>query len=413
MTYILKHKDIDVLKFKFSESNKISEVTEVFNIEHLPIGILKNENLNITEAMATWWEHRKIPASRDKLEEGLRLLNIKAPLELLRKSMGLSLNDHYWIMPENSNLKWHNINYYENNFSEDIGKALFDNKIVAEDKSKINVFSPDNSSDGVLKKKWIIKNDGTRALIKGGDIYSPQEAFNEVIAAEIMERLDIPHAKYKILDDKQKQTYYSESPNFTTEKLEFINANHIIQTFSQDNITNPYENFISCCEKLGLERNLFEKDLARMFLVDYIMANRDRHYRNFGFLRDSETLKWKGLAPVYDTGRSLFEGLADIDLENEHFTNSTKIEAKPFATNQADQIKMIPINKFCKDLDFEKLNGIKDWTFNLLNHNTRLSETRRNLISKRLEERILEAQMQITKTQKKSKSRNDDFSPAR
>ena len=39
-----------------------------------------------------------------------------------------------------------------------------------------------------------------------------------------------------------------------------------------------------------------------MFLVDFIIANKDRHYRNFGFLRNSETLEWIGLAPVYDSG---------------------------------------------------------------------------------------------------------------
>lgn len=230
--YILKHKDIDVLKFRFNENSEISEVTEILSEKHLPVGVLKNENTSINKAMSSWWEHRRIPASRDKLETGLKLLNISAPLELLRKSMGLSLNDHYWIMPENSSLKWHKINYYENDFSEDIGKALFDNKITVKDKFRINVFSPDNSSDGVLKKKWIIKKNGTRALLKGGDIYSPQDAFNEVIAAEIMSRLKIPHAEYRIIYDKQNQTYCSESPNFTTEKTEFINANHIMQTFS-------------------------------------------------------------------------------------------------------------------------------------------------------------------------------------
>lgn len=393
--YILKHKDIDVLKFRFNENSEISEVTEILSEKHLPVGVLKNENTSINKAMSSWWEHRRIPASRDKLETGLKLLNISAPLELLRKSMGLSLNDHYWIMPENSSLKWHKINYYENDFSEDIGKALFDNKITVKDKFRINVFSPDNSSDGVLKKKWIIKKNGTRALLKGGDIYSPQDAFNEVIAAEIMSRLKIPHAEYRIIYDKQNQTYCSESPNFTTEKTEFINANHIMQTFSEAGNPDQYENFVLCCEKLGIRRNLFEKDLVHMFLVDFIMANRDRHYRNFGFLRNSETLEWEGLAPVYDTGRSLFEGLADIDLENRFFTESKNIEAKPFAENQSAQIKMLPLDKFCAELDFRKLDDISEWTFSLLESNIRLSENRKKLIAERLGERIIESENEI------------------
>ena len=44
-----------------------------------------------------------------------------------------------------------------------------------------------------------------------------------------------------------------------------------------------------------------------MLATDYILANTDRHLGNFGFLRDSETLEWKGLAPIYDSGTSLWQ----------------------------------------------------------------------------------------------------------
>ena len=33
-----------------------------------------------------------------------------------------------------------------------------------------------------------------------------------------------------------------------------------------------------------------------MLAADFILANTDRHLGNFGFLRDSETLEWKGTA---------------------------------------------------------------------------------------------------------------------
>ena len=408
MTYTLKHKDINVLSFSFNEDNSILTVQKVFNENHLPIGILNNENLSVSSALTKWWNHRTIPASRNLLENGLKILKINAPTELLKKSLGLSLTDHYWICPENAALEWHKINYYENSFSDAVGKALFDNDRTLESKKDINLFSPDNSSDGVQRKKWAIKKDGTRVLIKGGDVFSPQNAFNEVIASEIFERLCIPHAEYRILEDQEKHVFYSETPNFTDEKTEFVNASHIIESFKMDENKNPYEHFIYACKNMGIKRELFEKDLNAMFLVDFMIANRDRHFRNFGFLRDSETLEWKGLAPIFDSENSLFEGLADVDLEDDFFLDSKNIQVKPFAQNQAEQIAMLPVAEQCQNLDFSKLNGMGEWTRKLLTQNNRVSEKRKDLVAKLLEERV-EMARNIIFTRDKSKHYEKTF----
>ena len=50
--------------------------------------------------------------------------------------------------------------------------------------------SPDNTSDGFLKKRWKIIN-GKRCLIKGGSNPFQQQPFNEIIATGVMERLSI------------------------------------------------------------------------------------------------------------------------------------------------------------------------------------------------------------------------------
>lgn len=405
--YILKHKDISVLKFSFNEKYEINNVLELYEQKHIPVGVFNNENLSLVEALQDWWKHRTIPASRDNLEDKLEILNVRSTVELLNKSYGLSLTDHYWIMPADADIKWHDINYYENSFSDIIGKILFDNVNVVP--KEINYYSPDNSSDGNLRKKWIIEKDGTRVLIKGGDVFSPQESFNEVISAKIFELLEIPHARYTILEDKNKKVFYSKTPNFTNENIEFINANHIVSSF-KNNIdeNNKYEFFIKCCENVGINRNLFEKDLVNMFLVDFIIANKDRHYRNFGFLRNSETLEWIGLAPVYDSGNSLFEGLADVDLHNDYFIDSKNIEAKPFAVNQEAQIKLLPVNKFCKSLDFKKLEPLHDFIEKILVPNYRMSDDRKKMINQLVTDRIQLAQ-KIISFEQKLKDNNYDF----
>lgn len=41
-------------------------------------------------------------------------------------------------------------------------------------------------------------------------------------------------------------------------------------------------------------------------MTDFIITNSDRHWYNFGILRDTETLRFVSMAPIYDNGNSMF-----------------------------------------------------------------------------------------------------------
>jgi hypothetical protein len=60
------------------------------------------------------------------LREALDVLGVPFPQLLLTKSCGLSLSDQYWIRPEGSSLRWEDINFFDNPFSEDIGNILLE-----------------------------------------------------------------------------------------------------------------------------------------------------------------------------------------------------------------------------------------------------------------------------------------------
>ena len=55
--------------------------------------------------------------------------------------------------------------------------------------------TPNNTTDGMLRKAWIIE-DGTRYLLKGGYKNETLQPFNEVLASEICQRLGFDHVKY-------------------------------------------------------------------------------------------------------------------------------------------------------------------------------------------------------------------------
>ena len=72
------------------------------------------------------------------------------------------------------------------------------------------------------------------------------------------------------------------------------------------------KNVFSYIKDLG-----FEKDLSNLLLFDAITANQDRHFGNFGLLRDNNTGKYIGLAPIFDNGESLLSKALTNDFDND------------------------------------------------------------------------------------------------
>ena len=127
-----------------------------------------------------------------------------------------------------------------------------------------------------------------------------------------------------------------------------------------------------------------------MLTVDFIIANTDRHYNNFGFLRNPDTLEWLGLAPVFDSGTSMFHDEILYNLKNPYLRESLKIKAKPFASNQKEQMKRIPVKEYCADLDFERLDGVSEFFGNLISKNPYIEPERAEILCKTLDSRIKE-----------------------
>lgn len=61
----------------------------------------------------------------------------------------LSLSDQYWLNPAEQPLEWRKVNFYHNDFSEDVGNILFGQ---IPERDSIDLVSPCNTSDGWLKK---------------------------------------------------------------------------------------------------------------------------------------------------------------------------------------------------------------------------------------------------------------------
>lgn len=340
------HKEIPVVSLEIDEEVcVINKIKEIYNDAHLPVGVHITNSIDDRAELNHWWLERSIPTNRIGIREVLESLSISNTKMLLTKCYGLSLSEQYWIRPaEHEDLHWRDINYFDHSFSEIFGDVLLGKDI---NKDGFNFNSPDITTEGCLKKRWKII-DGKRCLVKSGTAPLMLQPFNEVIATVIMEKLNIPHIPYRLIWDDEIP--YSVCEDFVTSDTEFVSAERVMLTAKQDINTSIYRHYINCCEALGVINIIHAID--QMIVLDYIIANEDRHFNNFGLIRNAETLEWIGAAPIFDSGSSL-----GYDKLPEQILNGKGIDCKPFKPNHEEQLSLVTSYAW---IDFDSLKNIEE-----------------------------------------------------
>lgn len=373
--YILMHKDKAVAELRLDTvSGAIISVGKVYETLHVPVGIPVKKGMIDRGALNAWWRGRAIPASRMGIWDALQEFHLSDTQLLLEKCLGLSLSDQYWICPSDLKLSWGEINFFENPFSEDVGNILFGK---GSDSKRLSLMSPDNTSDGWLKKKWIIL-DGKRYLVKGGSGIARQEPYNEVLASRICKRLDIPHVPYRLFTDSDKEEDpYSICEDFITPDTELISAWYIMQTVKKPNHVSWYQHYQDCCVRLGIPG--IREAVDRMLVLDYLIVNEDRHLNNFGVIRRADTLEYLGAAPIYDSGTSLW-----FDKPIRLIRAEMVAESKPFKSSHEEQIKLVSDFSW---LSFSALTGIEEEFREIVKDSVFVDEARCDAICKAIKGR--------------------------
>lgn len=300
MKCILMNKNKEVLSAEYQLSLGVfTEIYEVIDIDFAPV-ILKNSyknNEDLKVSLSEWFKGRGIPSWRDDLDLLLAKLNITTPTELLDKAFGLSLSDQYWVKPFDTNIEYKDINFFEHDFEDsEFTSATFSN--TRDTNAKISLISPNNTTDGRLKKTWIIEN-GKRYLIKGGYKNEVMQPFNEVLATMICERLGFKHIPYTI--DIVKDKVVSKCECFINKNTELVSAYQILH--NNCDLDKAYETYINILESNNISNA--REEIENMFILDFLILNEDRHLNNFGIIRNVETLNWIETAPIFDNGQSL------------------------------------------------------------------------------------------------------------
>lgn len=306
MVFELKHFDTTLLRFS-AQVDSAELAPEILWVSEDGKGLLPLDLELSPSGIARWLRHRTIPKNRAYVHALLSKsgLNINRPMNIVRLTKGLSLNDCYWIVEEGFDGSFDRYNLYENRFSNVLALIAFTG-YGSSVRSSLDS-SPEFTTNGMLPKCWR-RESGVIRLYKGGTSgfsNTGNEPYSEFYAAQVARTLGFNAIDYRL--SQWKGVLCSTCELFTDKEHSFLPVGRIVSSGGMEAVRAYYE-------KLG---SAFVEALHDMFVLDAVICNTDRHYGNFGFLVNSRTNTIEAPAPLFDHGNSLFNFAGKDDLESE------------------------------------------------------------------------------------------------
>lgn len=266
------------------------------NKSALPIGFEATD-----KGLEKWLRERIVPKGRKYVNQILASLNLSAGdvKGILDISMGLSLNDSYWVVPFDFKGCFNDYNLYDNGFSEILSLTAYTGRA----ESSPHTSSPELSTDGSLPKAWRRKNDGIY-LYKGSSDKTlsgigGKEPYSEYFCSQVAKCMGLNAVCYSM--EKWCGSVASVCELFNSKDISFIP----VYKFGVKNLFSDLSIFYA-------QQNIkWLDDLKSMLVFDSVICNVDRHTKNFGFLRDNHTGSIISPAPIFDNGLSVINFASD------------------------------------------------------------------------------------------------------
>ena len=188
----------------------------------------------------------------------------------VKATRALSLSDCYWLKQQDEEVLFSSITPYLN--KEWDGSGIFTGGSVS------TLFVNGNAD-----KRWI----DSKTLLKVG-------SYKEMEPYTLCSALGLEHtAKVNLSDEGILVT------NFT-------GTDYFLESMEQSGFVKQDEN----PREIAVE--IFKEPIVALFTVDYLVEHDDRHWGNYGFLRNANTGEYTGMAPYYDFDWAWSDGVVSL-----------------------------------------------------------------------------------------------------
>lgn len=278
--YVLLNKDVEIAEFEVD--TLYDDITIIKQFVKLPewFGNLDSFIIN-----------RRAPKQRENIEELLRLSGCDTLQGFLDISHALSLVDTFWVKRIDSGLSWKNVSLYTHPFNEVIARTAFEGGLHGR---QLSTTSPEYGTDGSFAKCWIREGERIRMLKRGssGARNAGLEPYSEFYASQLVKAFTDELVAYGLRTHNRR--ICSVCDLFTSEDYGYLPYAAI------DSRSSTLKDVLRKMREFGLEDRV-----KRMFVIDAVILNEDRHKNNFGFIVDNRTQEIVGMAPLFDHNISL------------------------------------------------------------------------------------------------------------
>ena len=304
--YSLRLYDEELVTFSLEADKLAGMKSHILTVKGNRKSVFPLDLVVTDDGIANWLRERVIPRNRANADAVLKTLGLSAGnvKGIIDKSLGLSLNDSYWVVPLGFEGTFKEYNLYENRFSSVLSLVAYTG--VGQSHEAFTT-SPELTTQGMLRKAWrFIEGDGIY-LYKGGTegaSNAGREPYSEYYACQIAERMGLHAVHYDL--ENWKDILASKCRLFTDIDTSYVSIGRIVRSGGIQACLDFYE---------SISKEAAD-ELKSMLVFDAVIYNEDRHFGNFGILRDNHTGKILGPAPIFDNGLSLFNYAMPDDMQN-------------------------------------------------------------------------------------------------
>ena len=389
MKYKLMNKDKALAEFEIVGSGIMETVKNISIINTIP---------SFIDDISSWIGNRSAAKHRKFIKELLQKMQADTKSGFIGLTHCLSLQDTLWVKEYDSDIKWEDVNLFENDFSEVMTHLAFDGTGLYG--MHIKTLSPELTTDGTYDKCWI-KRNGDITLLKCGSTGARNaglEPYCEYLSSQFYTKFCKNAIPYGI--EAYRNRIVSSCLCFTNEEFGY----KPISLWLDKNTDLPTIIKI-------MEDNIEDMDLfKRMVVADCVMVNSDRHFGNFGFLMNNNDYSIKSMAPLFDYNMAL-SPFAEFDIDFPVYSEYLKERGPVFGGTYEELGKLFLTSSMRSDLI--ALKDLKltlpDWCYETNNHKWTKKRTEYiNEIKNTMIDRILGSGRLFTFEKSKQIKNNED-----
>lgn len=271
------------LRFKLRKVPTFEEIKSQYDLTQARIITEKNK-----DAIIDWLGNRTLSLSRKNAKWIYNLLRIeqlhsnteKAKIAIICRAV--SVLDNYWLKLEGDTATWESINVRHVPLNETIAQVALHGKSVTLQGS---LCTPELTTNGAYAKAWRRHDDGLWLYKLGNN--GNTESRIEVMCSNLLDKMNVQHCHYEAGEDDGK--YVCMCPSMTTDKISILSG----------------MDFNSYCNMNGLDPGMEmlkidAESIYKMWIVDYLFSNRDRHGQNWGMWYDPKDMTFICCHPLFD-----------------------------------------------------------------------------------------------------------------